>query len=195
MRFACWINKATGIHSEYVIFIAFPQQQWLRERASILRHPHITYLPSAGQEPNTGLSCLTVEVSNSYTIRRAHTHTHTHKNTVGLPLNEWSAHRTGRYLHNTKTQDTNTHAIIAIRTRDPSKWAAADLRLRPYGRRVLLQTRLLVPNNYISVPSCEGVSKPTVAVCSGGRAPVRIGPYIPQFRERKGTGTSCCIIQ
>jgi len=32
MRIACWITKATGTHSEHVILIAFPQQQWLRER-------------------------------------------------------------------------------------------------------------------------------------------------------------------
>jgi len=37
MRFACWINKATNTHSEYVILIAFPLQQWSRERASMLR--------------------------------------------------------------------------------------------------------------------------------------------------------------
>jgi hypothetical protein len=28
MRFACWITKATDTHSEYVILIAFPRQQW-----------------------------------------------------------------------------------------------------------------------------------------------------------------------
>ena len=35
MRIACWINKATNTHSEHVglIFIAFPLQQWLSERA------------------------------------------------------------------------------------------------------------------------------------------------------------------
>jgi hypothetical protein len=33
MRFACWITKATDTHSEYVILIAFPRQQWLRERS------------------------------------------------------------------------------------------------------------------------------------------------------------------
>jgi hypothetical protein len=27
-RFACWITKATDKHSEYLIFIAFPQSQW-----------------------------------------------------------------------------------------------------------------------------------------------------------------------
>ena len=37
MRFACWITKATDTHSEYIILIAFTWQQWLCERASILR--------------------------------------------------------------------------------------------------------------------------------------------------------------
>jgi hypothetical protein len=38
MRIACWIIKATNTHTEYIILIAFPQQQWLLERASLLRH-------------------------------------------------------------------------------------------------------------------------------------------------------------
>ena len=37
MRLACWINKATNTHAEYVMFIPFTRQKWLRERASILR--------------------------------------------------------------------------------------------------------------------------------------------------------------
>jgi hypothetical protein len=37
MRAACWITKATDTQSEYVILTAFPRQQWLRERFSILR--------------------------------------------------------------------------------------------------------------------------------------------------------------
>jgi hypothetical protein len=36
MRFACCITNATDTRSEYVIFTAFPWQQWLRERASML---------------------------------------------------------------------------------------------------------------------------------------------------------------
>ena len=36
MRIACWIPKATNTHSQYVILIAFPLQQWLHERASML---------------------------------------------------------------------------------------------------------------------------------------------------------------
>jgi hypothetical protein len=38
MRFECWITKATGTLSSRVIIIAFPRQQRLRERASMLRY-------------------------------------------------------------------------------------------------------------------------------------------------------------
>ena len=41
---ACWICKTTKTHPEYVIFIAFPRQQWLNKRASILRDTHIACL-------------------------------------------------------------------------------------------------------------------------------------------------------
>jgi hypothetical protein len=41
MRFACWITKATNTHSEYVILIAFPPQQRLREHTSMLRYTYI----------------------------------------------------------------------------------------------------------------------------------------------------------
>jgi hypothetical protein len=44
---------------------------------------------------------LIVEVSRSHTIRHTHTHIHTHTHTQSsTPLNEWSALRRGRYLHN-----------------------------------------------------------------------------------------------
>jgi hypothetical protein len=36
MRFACLTN-ATGTHSLYEILTDFPRQEWLRERASMLR--------------------------------------------------------------------------------------------------------------------------------------------------------------
>jgi hypothetical protein len=32
----CWLPKATNTHSEYVILIVFPLQQWLHESASML---------------------------------------------------------------------------------------------------------------------------------------------------------------
>ena len=44
MRFACWITTDTDTHSECVILVAFPRQQWLRERVSILRYTHIARL-------------------------------------------------------------------------------------------------------------------------------------------------------
>jgi hypothetical protein len=37
IRFSFWVTKATDTHSENVIFIAFARQQWLCERASMLR--------------------------------------------------------------------------------------------------------------------------------------------------------------
>jgi hypothetical protein len=40
MRFACWITKATNTHSEYVILIALPREQWLRERAYVTLYVH-----------------------------------------------------------------------------------------------------------------------------------------------------------
>jgi hypothetical protein len=36
MCFACWITNATDTHSEYVILIAFPWQQWFHESTSML---------------------------------------------------------------------------------------------------------------------------------------------------------------
>ena len=38
MRIACWVTKSTNSPSEYVIIIAFPLQQLLGERTSILRY-------------------------------------------------------------------------------------------------------------------------------------------------------------
>ena len=44
MSLSCWITKATDRHSEHVILTAFPLQQWLRERSSMLRYTCIPYL-------------------------------------------------------------------------------------------------------------------------------------------------------
>ena len=42
-RIACWKPKATNTHSEYEILIAFPQQQWLQVRASVLGYTFLLY--------------------------------------------------------------------------------------------------------------------------------------------------------
>ena len=41
---AGWINKATDIHSEYVILITLRRQKWLCERDSVLRYTYIAYI-------------------------------------------------------------------------------------------------------------------------------------------------------
>ena len=43
-RIACWINKATNTHSEYVVLITFHLQQCLREHASVPRLYYIARL-------------------------------------------------------------------------------------------------------------------------------------------------------
>jgi hypothetical protein len=53
IRFAFWMNKATDTHSEYVIIIAFPRQQWLRERASMLRCSYTACLVVFCHQPYT----------------------------------------------------------------------------------------------------------------------------------------------
>jgi len=52
MRVACWIITATATHSQYVILTAFPLQQWLRERAPLLRYPYIA-CPFAQAKPKS----------------------------------------------------------------------------------------------------------------------------------------------
>ena len=43
MRIACWIPKATNTHTGCVIRVAFPLQQWLQERDSVLGHMCIVW--------------------------------------------------------------------------------------------------------------------------------------------------------
>ena len=41
MRIACWVPKATDAHSQCVIPIAFPVQQYLHESVSMFRSTYI----------------------------------------------------------------------------------------------------------------------------------------------------------
>jgi hypothetical protein len=43
-RIACWLPKATNTQSECAILIAFPLQQWLHERSSVLRYTYFACL-------------------------------------------------------------------------------------------------------------------------------------------------------
>jgi hypothetical protein len=50
-RFACWITKATNIHSEYVILTAVALHLWLHDRASMLSYTYIACLLKASSFP------------------------------------------------------------------------------------------------------------------------------------------------
>ena len=66
MRIVCWVPKATNTHSKYVILIDFPVQQWLHERASMLRYKYTVCLV------NTILTAhilTTVERDTTYVTR------------------------------------------------------------------------------------------------------------------------------
>jgi hypothetical protein len=44
-RIACWIPKATNTHSQVLKYLtAFPGQQWLHERPSVLRDTYVAFL-------------------------------------------------------------------------------------------------------------------------------------------------------
>ena len=44
MRTACSIRNATNIFSQYVVLTPFARQQWLHERASVLRYTILSVL-------------------------------------------------------------------------------------------------------------------------------------------------------
>ena len=74
MRVACWITKATDTHSGYVIVTSFARQQWLRERASMLRYTSIAsltlfHLPTATSRAQL-LDIHTINISLLSTNRR-----------------------------------------------------------------------------------------------------------------------------
>jgi hypothetical protein len=61
MRCACWITKAriyTHTHTQYLTLIAFPRQEWLRERASVLRYTYISCLVT---NPHRYLHCILLQ--------------------------------------------------------------------------------------------------------------------------------------
>jgi len=67
MRIACWIPKATNTHSQYVIIIEFPLQQWLQERASKSRYAYIGDLAMNKDAVTSSEKLVTSRIS---TLRR-----------------------------------------------------------------------------------------------------------------------------
>jgi len=111
MRIACRIAKATNTHSEHVIFIAFPLQQWLHERASFLRYTYIVCLVLSCGASSTYALCVVT-----------HTHTHTHILFGRTSVNGRSDRRKDLYFNNTQqSQDRYIHNVGGIRTCNSSK--------------------------------------------------------------------------
>ena len=98
------------------------------------------------QKPQWGPGRPSAEISRSHTQTRY----------------EWSAHRTGRYLHNTQQrEDTNIRAVRGIRTRDPNNRPNAEIRLRTHGHRdrklgTKIVTYLLTPWSRVLLEKLTG---------------------------------------
>ena len=60
MQFAGWLTKATYTHSEYVILIAFLQQQWLHKCVSMLCSTYIATLDGLMQRFPTWVTNLNI---------------------------------------------------------------------------------------------------------------------------------------
>jgi hypothetical protein len=65
MRSACRITKAVDTHSEHVILTAFPRQQKLRERSSVLRY---TFIDSLVVSSDVTLSSMQVLKAQDHPI-------------------------------------------------------------------------------------------------------------------------------
>ena len=66
-RIGCWIPKAANAYSEHVILIAFPRQQWLYERCSVLLYTYVACLVWMWCDPRntrTYVLCLHNNLAN-----------------------------------------------------------------------------------------------------------------------------------
>ena len=74
MRIAFWITKVTDTHPEFVILVAFRLQEWLHDRASMLRYKHTVCFVSSqslfGILPSTWMTFHNSAVRLNSTVRR-----------------------------------------------------------------------------------------------------------------------------
>jgi hypothetical protein len=72
IRIAFWITKVTDTHSEYVILIALPLQQWFQDHASMLRYTHtvsvVSSQSSLSRLPSTWMTCHNSAVRSNNTV-------------------------------------------------------------------------------------------------------------------------------
>jgi hypothetical protein len=97
VRIACWIPNATNIHLEYVILIAFPLQQWLQERASVLPYTYTDCL----------VNSLSWEIQNSLYLRGSIT--------ISKKLSKWTQDQNGpRILRSWEPDDYDEGTIYNL---------------------------------------------------------------------------------
>ena len=140
IRIACCVNQSTNTHSECVILIAFPMQQWLRERTYTYSALPVFSFFSVALRPNAGHGLLIHEVSSS--------HTSTHHSRWDSSGHVISASQ--RPLPDNTQHKTDILAPGGIRTHNLSRRAAVHLRLRPRGQWVRQLSRLQ-PANMVTV--------------------------------------------
>jgi hypothetical protein len=71
MRIACWINRAADTHSEQKILIAFPRQQSLCERYSLLRY---TYIACFVHQYDFSFVLVGISRRNAFKVKHCLTH-------------------------------------------------------------------------------------------------------------------------
>ena len=81
---ACSIPKATNTHLECVILIDFPLQQWLYERASMLRHSYIACLVSHCCQVTSSTCRTTSNLQGGDTLSSRHVSSCDVTRTVGM---------------------------------------------------------------------------------------------------------------
>ena len=117
MCMACWIPKATNAHSEYVIFTAFPMEQWLDMNVRQFYVVHtlpaciIQFVPLA-TERGISLIILPCSINQAHyrhTLQRHTTDTH-YRHTLRTRTTDT------HYKHALQTHTTDTHYRHTIRT-------------------------------------------------------------------------------
>jgi len=139
MRFVYWITKATNVHSQYVILIAFPLQHRLQERSSMWRlNVHCLSCFTTAQQSLVGQDPLIIEAS------RSHSDT---PHSVGLLWTSDQPNAETCIWQHTKLTIDRHPCSHGIRTRTPRKRAAAYPRLRSRGHRDWHLTQLAKGND------------------------------------------------
>jgi hypothetical protein len=139
---SAWISPSSGLYTKqtvgimqwhvniqtFVVFFSgirhhnYHNNKIAMVKGSLLRLKIIrNFFFTMAQQPLIGQGLLIIMITLRHT-------------TIGrTPLDEWSAGRRELYLTTHNTHKRHIHTTGGIRTHNPTKRAAADSRLRPYG--------------------------------------------------------------